>query len=282
MQVCNTIEALAEATLRFRNNSNTIGFVPTMGALHKGHGSLIQKALSKNDLVVVSIFVNPTQFNNPSDLKKYPRPFKQDVEFLSNIDPNIVVFAPSPNQLYGTNVVATSYKYGGIEFEMEGAQRPGHFDGVGTVLNLLFRAVKPTHAYFGEKDFQQLQIVRELVRIEKLPITVVGCPIFRAESGLAMSSRNMRLTNKQLEVAPFIYKTLKEAKNLFKHKSIPFVNNWVLSQFKGHPTLEIEYFQIAATDNLAIAKRKHKSNTYRGFIAVFAGEVRLIDNIALN
>ena len=282
MQVCNTLEALNLALQDYSGNSATIGFVPTMGALHMGHGSLFQQALAENDVVVVSIFVNPTQFNNAQDLEKYPRPFEQDIAFLTTIDPNIIVFAPTAKELYKGSVTATSYNFGGIELAMEGANRPGHFDGVGTVLNLLFRAVKPTHAYFGQKDFQQLQIVRALVELEQMPITIVGCKIFRAASGLAMSSRNMRLTAKQKNAAPFIFKTLKQAQTLFKTKSIPYVTRWVEAQFKDHEILELEYFEIAAIHNLKTAQRKHAKNTYRGFIAVFAGTVRLIDNIALN
>lgn len=265
-----------------KQKGQTIGFVPTMGALHEGHGSLITVSLQENDLTVVSIFVNPTQFNNASDLEKYPRPFKQDVAYLEHIDAAIVIFAPQPEDLYSGKVVSKAYKFGGLEHEMEGKHRPGHFDGVGTVLNLFFRIVKPTKAYFGQKDFQQLQIVRKLVQIEKLPVTIVGCPIHRAASGLAMSSRNKRLTPLQTQEAALLFKALRYAKEAFKTQSIAHINKEIERIFKENPHLELEYFEIAKSDTLKTAIRKRKQNSYRGFLAVFAGPVRLIDNIALN
>ena len=259
-----------------------IGFVATMGALHKGHLTLVSKALKENDTVVVSIFVNPTQFNNAEDLEKYPRTLEDDISLLNTLTGNILIYAPTPNELYGDDVASTSYDFGGIENEMEGAFREGHFDGVGTVLNLFFRVLNPDRAYFGEKDFQQLQIVRKLVEIEKLPVQIVGCPIARTESGLAMSSRNKRLTPQQLKEAAFIYKTLKAVKDKFRENSIPNLREWVYQEFSQNPHLQLEYFEIAPIHTLKSALRKRKGNTYRGFIAVFAGEVRLIDNIALN
>ncbi len=259
-----------------------IGFVATMGALHKGHLTLVSKALKENDTVVVSIFVNPTQFNNAEDLEKYPRTLEDDISLLNTLTGNILIYSPTPNELYGDDVVSTSYDFGGIENEMEGAFREGHFDGVGTVLNLFFRVLNPDRAYFGEKDFQQLQIVRKLVEIEKLPVQIVGCTIARTESGLAMSSRNKRLTPQQFKEAAFIYKTLKAVKDKFRENSIPNLREWVYQEFSQNPHLQLEYFEIAPIHTLKSALRKRKGNTYRGFIAVFAGEVRLIDNIALN
>lgn len=274
-----SLRTALEATIQ---NSGSVGFVPTMGALHYGHLQLVRQALDANDVVVVSIFVNPTQFDNAGDLNKYPRTLEADVDMLRTLNPNLLVFAPSADHLYNGKVVSTPYFFGGLEFEMEGKHRQGHFDGVGTVLNLLFRAVQPTRAYFGEKDFQQLQIVRKLVRIEKLPIEIVGCPIVREKSGLAMSSRNKRLSAQQQEAAAFIYATLQEVAARFDTYSIPALNRYFTAQFQGHPHLKLEYFEIANTQTLKTAKRKHPGNTYRGFTAVFAGEVRLIDNIALN
>ncbi|MEP2936291.1 MAG: pantoate--beta-alanine ligase [Gilvibacter sp.] len=265
-----------------KSKGQSIGFVPTMGALHKGHGSLIEVSLRENDLTVVSIFVNPTQFNNAADLDKYPRPFKQDVAYLEQIDPAIVVFSPEAKDLYGGSVQSKAYRFGGLEHEMEGKHRPGHFDGVGTVLNLLFRKVLPNNAYFGQKDFQQLQIVRKLVQIEKLPITIVGCPIHRAKSGLAMSSRNKRLSTQQTTEAALLFKALTHAQTAFKTKSIAQINKEIAVLFKENPHLELEYFEIAKADTLKTAIRKRKNKSYRAFLAVFAGPVRLIDNIALN
>ncbi|MEZ4818281.1 MAG: pantoate--beta-alanine ligase [Flavobacteriaceae bacterium] len=259
-----------------------VGLVPTMGALHKGHLSLVKKALEMNDLVVVSIFVNPTQFDNPSDLKKYPRTLEADVTLLKSLKGNLFIYVPEASDLYGTQVISKKYQFGGIEKQMEGKFRKGHFDGVGTVLNLLFRAVMPTHAYFGEKDFQQLQIVKKLVEIEKLPIKIIGCPIKRESHGLAMSSRNKRLSEKQFKEAVLIYKTLKEIQENFDQTSIAKLHKMVETKFVKNPGLTLEYFEIAAIKNLKPAQRKIKGNTYRAFIAAFAGEVRLIDNIALN
>lgn len=282
MPLCTSISSLTQSLSAFRQKDESVGFIPTMGALHEGHGSLVEMALSENEAVVVSIFVNPTQFNNAADLEKYPRPFAQDVAFLEAIHKDIIVFAPTANELYSGKVQSKSYNFGGIELAMEGQHRPGHFDGVGTVLDLLFRAVKPTKAYFGEKDFQQLQIVRKLVEIEKLPVEIVGCPIHRAQSGLAMSSRNRRLTKDQLEAAPFIFEQLQKAQKSFDSTSIPALQRAAEEAFRGHPILKLEYFEIAATHNLKTAYRKDHRNTYRAFVAAFAGEVRLIDNIALN
>ena len=264
------------------SQNQKIGLVPTMGALHKGHLALVKKALKMNDLVVVSIFVNPTQFDNSNDLKKYPRTLEEDVTLLQSLKGNLLIYAPEPSDLYGKQVTSKKYYFGGIEKQMEGKFRKGHFDGVGTVLNLLFRAVMPTNAYFGEKDFQQLQIVKKLVTIEKLPIKIIGCPIEREPHGLAMSSRNKRLTKKQFQEASFIYTTLKEVQKKFDKASIVTLKKLVEKRFSENNTLTLEYFEIAAIKNLKPAQRKIKKNTYRAFIAAFAGEVRLIDNIALN
>ena len=223
---------------------NTIGFVPTMGALHMGHLSLVKQALRENDCVVVSIFVNPTQFDNPSDLKKYPRTLNEDIELLSKLDGNIIIFAPIAVDLYEGLIVSKNYSFGNIENEMEGRHRKGHFDGVGTVVNLLLRAVDPTKAYFGEKDFQQLQIIRKLVAIEKLPVKIVGCPIVRENNDLAMSSRNKRLSHEQFEEASLISKTLKEVKRNFDKMSILKLNEIVTERFLKNDLLKLEYFEM--------------------------------------
>ncbi|GAA4273553.1 pantoate--beta-alanine ligase [Aquimarina gracilis] len=260
----------------------TIGFVPTMGALHKGHMALVEKALKENDTVIVSVFVNPTQFNNSEDLINYPRTLESDVALLSKLSTNIVVFAPVPKEVYGAQMISTNYDFEGLENEMEGKFRPGHFDGVGTVLKRLFEIVSPTRAYFGEKDFQQLQIVKKLVELEKMSVQIIGCPIFREENGLALSSRNKRLNRKQLEASPLIYKTLKQVKKDFGIKSVIELNEWVSEQFKNNEILELEYFEIAKISDLKSIKEKQQDTKYRAFIAAFAGKIRLIDNIALN
>ncbi len=282
MESHSTSNSIQLALSSFLKSNKNIGFVPTMGALHKGHLSLVQKALDENNCVVVSIFVNPTQFNNTKDLKKYPRTINDDIELLKTLQGKILVFSPEASKLYNSRISSKKYLFSGLENEMEGKHRKGHFDGVGTVLNLLFRIIKPTRAYFGEKDFQQLQIVKKLVEIENLPIKIIGCPIVREENGLAMSSRNKRLTQKQFNEATLIHKTLSEVQQKFNFYSISKLNNMVKERFLDHNYLELEYFEIANIQTLKTAKHKRKQNKYRAFIAVFAGSVRLIDNIALN
>lgn len=264
-------------------HGNSIGFVPTMGALHDGHLSLVNKGLKDNALVVVSIFVNPTQFDNKEDLVKYPRTLDADMSLLRTVsNANIVVYAPTVEDIYNDNVQSQIFSFDGLEHEMEGAFREGHFDGVGTIVKRLFEIVKPDNSYFGEKDFQQLQIIKKLVELHNIPVKVIGCPIHRAKDGLAMSSRNSRLTKDHRNAAPFIYKTLKSVKNKFGTMSAQKVTEWVEEQFKKQPLLELEYFIIADTKTLKPVKRKSTKKTYRAFIAVYAGDIRLIDNIALN
>ncbi len=274
-------ESLSLALLPCRKHQK-IGFVPTMGALHAGHITLVKKALQENDCVVVSVFVNPTQFDNQTDLEKYPRTLESDVALLADLEGRVLVFAPNASEFYNGNIKSKKYAFGSLENVMEGKHRNGHFDGVGTVVNMLLRAVEPDAAYFGEKDFQQLQIIRKLVEIEKLPVKIVGCPIVREKNGLAMSSRNKRLTTNQYETATLINKTLSEVREKFDDMSISELNNLVAERFLKNKTLKLEYFQIANEKNLKIAKRKRSQNKYRAFIAAFAGEVRLIDNMALN
>jgi len=262
--------------------SGKIGFVPTMGALHQGHLSLVQRAIQDNDIVVVSIFVNPTQFDNALDLKLYPRTLEADVSLLSTLKEKIMVYAPDASDLYGHTVVAKKYNYGPIQYEMEGKHRKGHFDGVGTVVSALLKAVNPDHAYFGEKDFQQLQIIKKLVEIDTIDTHIIGCPIVREHNGLALSSRNKRLSPVHFEAATLLSKTLFDVKNKFKSHSISKLNTLVQKVFENNEYLQLEYFEIADEATLKTAHRKRKSNTYRAFIVVFAGDVRLIDNLKLN
>jgi len=282
MIIHNTSDSIQRALLPFFKKNKSIGFVPTMGALHMGHISLVEKASIENDCVVVSIFVNPTQFNNSQDLEKYPRSFKDDVKILEDLKSNIFVFAPEVSNIYANKIISKKYRFSGLENKMEGKYRKGHFEGVGTVLNILFRIVKPNKAYFGEKDFQQLQVVKKLVEIEKLPVTIFGCSIIREENGLAMSSRNKLLTKIQFNEASLIYKTLSEVQQKFNVYSISKLNNIVKERFKNRNLLKLEYFEIANIKTLKTVKRKRNNNTYRAFIAVFLGKVRLIDNIMLN
>ena len=262
--------------------NSTTGFVPTMGALHEGHLSLLKKALSENEVVIISIFVNPTQFNNPEDLAKYPRTLENDVEKIKTISDKIIIYAPTVDDIYSGNTKSEHYNFDGLENQMEGKFRTGHFDGVGTVVKRLFEIVKPTNAYFGEKDFQQLQIVKKLVEKEKISVKIIGCPIFRERNGLAMSSRNERLSGEERQKAAIIYKTINEAKTLFGTKSAKEVSDFVTKTFKKHPDFELEYFEIADENALLTCKRKNKNKIYRAFIAVFVNKIRLIDTISLN
>lgn len=261
----------------------TIGLVPTMGALHEGHLELVKKALTDNNYVVVSVFVNPTQFDNKNDLKKYPRTLNQDVDLLKTVSRDkILVYAPTVDAIYEGEIKAENFDFDGLEFEMEGKFRNGHFDGVGTIVKRFFEIVKPHKAYFGKKDFQQLAIIRKLVEKQHIPVTIVGCKIHRETNGLAMSSRNTRLKPEYKKASPFIYKTLKTAKTKFGTKSADKVAEWVESQFSNHDLLKLEYFIIADTETLKPVKRKSNKKSYRAFIAVYADDIRLIDNIALN
>lgn len=263
-------------------DKTTVGFVPTMGALHAGHLSLLKKSIENNATTVISIFVNPTQFNNPEDLKKYPRTLESDVEKIKTISEKILIYAPTVEDIYDGNTKSQHYNFDGLENQMEGKFRPGHFDGVGTVVKRLFEIVNPTNAYFGEKDFQQLQIVKKLVEKEKLSVTIIGCPIFREQNGLAMSSRNERLSENEKKEASIIFKTLNEAKQLFGTKSAKEVAKYVTKTFLNHPIFELEYFEIADEASLLTCKRKNKKKKYRAFIAVFVNKIRLIDTISLN
>lgn len=261
-----------------KNDNKTIGFVPTMGALHPGHLSLVKRSKKKNDITVVSVFVNPTQFDNKEDLDKYPQTLKNDIKLLESVACD-VLFAPSVEEIYEDRIEAEKFDFDGLEFEMEGKFRNGHFDGVGTIVKTLFEIVKPNNAYFGKKDFQQLQIIKKLVEKHQLPVKVKGMPIFRENDGLAMSSRNTRLTIEHREAAPFIYKTLKKAKKKFGIKNVEEIEAWVMKQFKKHPLLDLEYFTIADESTLKTIKNIAPNKKYRAFIAVFAGEIRLIDNM---
>lgn len=273
-------KAALNAYLNAQKKNKQIGFVPTMGALHEGHLSLLKKCKEENDISIVSIFVNPTQFDNSADLVKYPKTFQEDTKLLESAQCD-VLFAPDVKEIYAENITATSFDFDGLEQEMEGRFRTGHFDGVGTVVKRLFEIVAPNKAYFGEKDFQQLQIVKKMTKKQQLPVKVKGCEIYRAKNGLAMSSRNSRLTEAHLEAAPFIFKILQKAKIEFRTKTPNAIIKWVEKEFEKQPLLNLEYFTIADEKTLKNIKKKDEKTQYRAFIAVFAGEIRLIDNIQI-
>lgn len=281
MQIFESKSLLNSYLTPYYNSKSKIGFVPTMGALHSGHLSLLEKSVFENEITVISIFVNPTQFNNVDDLKKYPRTLDDDVKKIKSVSNKIVIYAPTVYDIYEGNIISKHYNFDGLENQMEGKFRPGHFDGVGTVVQRLFEIVKPTTAYFGKKDFQQLQIVEKLVEKQKLNVHIVGCEIYREKNGLAMSSRNERLTVDERENAKVIFKTLTAAKKLFGTKSANEVSKFVENIFKGNDQFQLEYFEIADESTLISYKRKNKTHKYRAFIAVFVNNIRLIDTISL-
>ena len=283
MKICTTNRALFSYLESLKASYTSLGFVPTMGALHQGHVSLIQKAIAENGLVVVSIFVNPTQFDNKSDLETYPQNLNKDIETISSIGSDkIVVYAPSIQDVYKGDLSKENFDFGGLEHQMEGKHRPGHFDGVATVVYKLLLIVKPDMAYFGEKDFQQLQIIKKLVRAIGASINIIGCPIAREPSGLAMSSRNKRLYNSERKHASKIYQILKAVQQKFEIISVTDIRKWVQVQFENDPYINLEYFEISEVSTLESAVTIAPNKKYRAFVAVVIRDVRLIDNIALN
>ncbi|SHL99038.1 pantoate--beta-alanine ligase [Flavobacterium xinjiangense] len=274
--------ALIDFLKSIQTTHSTIGFVPTMGALHQGHLALMQKSLSENENTVVSIFVNPTQFNNPEDLAKYPRTLEEDVKKLTALSPKIILYAPTVEDIYDGQPVSQPFDFDGLENQMEGKFRPGHFNGVGTIVKRLFEIVKPKNAYFGEKDFQQLQIVKKMVAKNNLNVNVVGCPIYRESNNLAMSSRNERLSHQERDEAAIIFQTLNVAKEKFMIKSATSVSDWVQKSFAKNPIFTLEYFVIADEATLLPCLRKNKNKKYRAFIAIVVNNIRLIDTISLN
>lgn len=282
MLIYETQVALKEHLSPLKSEGKTIGLVPTMGAIHEGHLSLINQALLENDVVVVSIFVNPTQFNNANDLEKYPRTLERDVALIEKLSNKVIVFAPSVIDIYEENTVAQIFSYDGLEDQMEGANRPGHFNGVGTIVKKLFEIVTPTKAYFGEKDFQQLQIIRNMTAQFNLPVEIIGCPIFRQADGLAMSSRNELLSEEAKKEAVLINQIMLQAKDLFQSKTIKEVIEFVEKEFRKNSNFELEYFEIADEKTLKSAAIKEEGAKYRGFVVAHLDNVRLIDNISLN
>jgi pantoate--beta-alanine ligase len=280
MQICYTIQSLKQALLAYSEKS--IGFVPTMGALHQGHLSIIQKALLDNDVVVCSVFVNPTQFNNAEDLKVYPRNIESDSNELKKAGCNIL-FAPSINEIYphSQDVSHFDVDFGSLTKVMEAHFRPGHFNGVIAVVKRLFEIVNPSKAYFGEKDFQQLSIVKKLTHNFGFQIEIVGCPIIREEDGLAMSSRNMNLSSSEREAAKLIPLLLKRSIEYFKNNGLTATKAWVKEQITQHPILELEYFEVADSATLESIEKLNSQNA-RAFMVVFAGKTRLIDNMPIN
>jgi pantoate--beta-alanine ligase len=260
-----------------REFQKSIGLVPTMGALHRGHASLIERATAENDATVVSIFVNPTQFNDPADLERYPRTLDQDLELLQNLNVD-VVFVPSVKEMYPEQDNRT-FDLGHLDQVMEGKHRNGHFTGVAQIVSKLFVAVMPHRAYFGQKDFQQLVIIRRLVEILKLDILIVACPIIREEDGLAISSRNVQLSKEERKIAPFIHTTMLMAREKSVDLSPAELRNWVADQFEQQSKLHLEYFEIVEDKGLRPVSDWNENVNKVACIAVQLGPVRLIDNL---
>ena len=279
MKVLKSKKTLIDYVERQREMGKKIGFAPTMGALHQGHLSLYKAAKKENDEVISSIFVNPTQFNNPDDFQKYPKTLEKDLELLEKAGVD-AVYVPNVEEMYPDGLNSKKYDFDGLENEMEGKYRPGHFDGVGTIVEELFRQVQPHNAYFGEKDYQQLAIIKKMVEKTKLPVKIHGVPTLREEDGLAMSSRNVRLTETQRKEATIIYETLTKVKEWFKVISVEEIKLRVPEIFRNS-NFELEYFVIADEKTLKETDYFYKDKNYRAFIVAYADTVRLIDNMHL-
>lgn len=282
MTILTTKNDLSAAVAAVKQQGQTIGFVPTMGALHEGHASLVRKAVAENDVCFVSVFVNPTQFNNKEDLAKYPRTLDRDAELLASLGAQFV-FAPTPEEMYTADEMNTtfSYDFEGLDKVMEGKMRPGHFNGVVQVVSRLFYLVQPDRAYFGEKDFQQLAIIHQMAERSALKdtfgkLTIIGCPIVRAASGLALSSRNERLSEAEKQLATNIYATLYQSLEWAKTMSVQEVQQRVIDTINAFDGLEVEYYEIV--DQTTLLPATNFAHAI-GCVTVYCGPVRLIDNI---
>ena len=264
--------------IKLVNKVDSVGLVPTMGSLHEGHLSLIRRALSENEKVIVSIYVNPLQFNNSDDLKKYPRDIKNDLQKLEAFS-DILAYVPNDDEIYEKDEKKKKYNFGQFTEIMEGKMRPGHFNGVATVVEKLLRMFNPTNAYFGEKDFQQLILIKLLVREQKLKVNIIGCKTIREDDGLAMSSRNKLLNNTERESASHIIKLLKKARQLYKSSTIEETKRNILKDALMIENLNLEYFEILDTSQLSGFLEQEKE--VRAFIACKVGKIRLIDNLTI-
>jgi pantoate--beta-alanine ligase len=280
MQIFTNKNPLISHIKSIKANNLSIGFVPTMGALHDGHLSLLDESKKNTDISVVSIFVNPTQFNNSEDLLKYPRRDNEDIELLKKAGCDIL-FLPTVDEVYG-GVQNKKYALGYIDTILEAAFRPGHFQGVARVVDILFDIVKPHKAFFGEKDFQQLAVINRLVELENIPIEIIPCPIIREDDGLAMSSRNLRLTSEQRALAPEICKILLSAKKIVNSLGIIGTKKWVEQEFLNRSEFKLEYFEIVDRKTFKPLEEEKDLSNAIGLIAVYLGEIRLIDNINLS
>lgn len=274
MQVCHKIDELLSCVDTFKREGKSIGLLPTMGALHEGHLSLAKRAKEENDVFICSVFVNPIQFNNKEDLEKYPRDLEADVALLDGIGCD-VVFAPSAEEVYAEEPTE-KYSFGALEQVLEGPQRPGHFNGVATIVHKLFKWARPDRAYFGEKDYQQIAIVKDLVRQFSIPVQIVECPIYRDADGLATSSRNRRLSAKARKIAPKIHEILLKSATLAKDMSYSQIKSYVEGEFAMRKDFELEYFEVVDAKTLQPIRRPSENGAV-GCVAVWLDGVRLID-----
>ena len=280
MKIVNSIKELKCYLADEKRNNKRIGLVPTMGALHNGHLSLVKRCAEENDVCVVSVFVNPTQFNDKNDLVTYPRTLDKDCALLEPAGCDYV-FAPSEQEMYPEPDTRT-FDFGTVSAVMEGARRPGHFNGVAQVVSRLFYIVEPENAYFGEKDFQQIAVIRAMVKQLDIPVKINDCPIVREADGLALSSRNVRLTPEQRQKAPLIARTLKESTTFVPEKSVQDVIDYVVNAINADPVMRVEYFEIVDGNSMESIRNWSDTNYPVGCITVYCGEVRLIDNIKYN
>mgnify|MGYP006147146565 CR=1 FL=1 len=262
--------------------NKTIGLVPTMGSLHQGHISLIKKAKKDNDIVWVSIFVNPTQFNSSDDLIKYPKNLKKDAELIEKISDKIEIFSPSEIEIYDGTPKLKVYDFEKLDQELEGKFRKNHFNGVATIVSKLLNLFNPSNVYFGEKDYQQTQIIKKLIFLEKIRVRMVICPTIREKNGLALSSRNNLLSNSERADSSIIYKSLKILKNNFKTTNLSQIKKDIIIKINKKKNFKVEYLEIVNASTLQIDSKINPKESYRSFICVKANEVRLIDNILLN
>jgi len=280
MKTFTKIRKLKEELGFLREKNQIIGFVPTMGALHDGHISLINTSCENNDVTIVSIFVNPTQFNNKEDLKNYPRLIEKDLELLKKTNADIL-FLPDNDEMY-PETDTRIFNFDNLENVLEGAFRPGHFNGVAQIVSKFFDIIEPNNAYFGEKDFQQLTIIKKLVNQLKMNVNIIACETFREIDGLAMSSRNLLLNNDYRQAAPKIYKYLKDSVLKTKNNTVNDVKKYVIENINKDSLLKVEYFEIVDSQTLSPIDRWDTNCKIVGCIAVFAGKIRLIDNIRYN
>jgi len=280
MVVVKSVNELKKQVGRLRDEHKSIGFVPTMGALHQGHLQLVSRCVAENDACVVSLFINPTQFNDKNDFNRYPRTLENDTALLASVG-CAIVFAPSAEEMYTPSEMETvfDFDFGGLDEVMEGIFRPGHFNGVVQVVSKLFSMVTPDRAYFGEKDFQQLAIIRRMVQVMNFPIEIVGCPIVREKSGLALSSRNALLSEQERTTAAVIYRTLSESKQLMHEKTVAETKAWVIDRLNAIDGLKVEYYEIVNGNSLQSITDWSDADYVVGCVTVYCGKVRLIDNI---